>query len=60
MGGAYVKYVGGGSWICVYRFLVGTLEGKRLYEKPKCRRDGNLRMDLREIRSKNVEWIDLA
>ena len=32
--------------ICAYRLLVGTLEGKRLFEKLKGRRDGNLRMDL--------------
>jgi hypothetical protein len=51
---------GGWSWIYVYRLLMGTLEGKRLFEKPKGRRDGNLRMDLTEIGSKNIEWIDLA
>jgi hypothetical protein len=58
--GTYVKYGGGGSWICIYRLLVGTLEGRRLFEKPKGRCDGNLRMDLTEISSKNVDWIDLA
>jgi len=60
MGGAYAKYGERGDSICVCRLLVGTLEGKRLFEKPKGRRDGNLRMDLKEIGSKKVDWIDLA
>jgi hypothetical protein len=60
MGGTCSTYRGGGSSICVYRLLVRTPGGKRLFEKPKGRRDDNLRMDLKEIGSKKVEWIDLA
>jgi hypothetical protein len=35
--------------------VMGTLEGKRLFERRKGRRDGNLRMDLTEIGSKSVD-----
>jgi len=45
----------GRGLVCAYRLLVGTLKGKRLFEKPKGRRDGNLRMDLTEISSKSVD-----
>ena len=45
MGGAYVKYGGGGSLMCTYRILVGTLEGKRLFE--------NLKVELMVT----LEWI---
>jgi hypothetical protein len=30
-------------------FLVGKLEGKRLLERPRCRREDGIKMDLREI-----------
>jgi hypothetical protein len=32
-----------------YRFLVGKPEGTRPLERPRCRWEDNIRMDLREI-----------
>jgi hypothetical protein len=40
--------------------LVGKSEAKRLLGRPKCRFEDNIKMDLREIRWRNVNWIDLA
>jgi hypothetical protein len=42
-------------WICV-----GKLEGKRLLRRPTRRWVKNLKMDLREIGSDCMDWIDLA
>jgi hypothetical protein len=41
-------YGGGGS---AYRGLVGIPEGKRPGERPRCRWDFNIKIDLREIGS---------
>ena len=32
-----------------YRVLVGKPEGKRLLERPRCRWEDNIKMDLREV-----------
>jgi hypothetical protein len=32
-----------------YRILVGKLQGKRPLGRPKCRRDNDIRINLREI-----------
>jgi hypothetical protein len=37
--------------------LVEKSEGKRLLGRPRRRWDDNIRMDLREIRWKVVDWI---
>jgi hypothetical protein len=34
----------------VYRVLVGETEGKMLLGRPNCRQDGNIKMDLQEMR----------
>jgi hypothetical protein len=43
-----------------YRILVGKPEGKRPLGRPRCRREDNLGMDLREIGWGGMDWIDLA
>jgi hypothetical protein len=45
----------------VYRVLMGKLEGKRPLERPRCRWEVGIKMDLREIGwGGGVEWIHLA
>jgi len=43
-----------------YRVLVLKLEGKRQLGKPRHRWENNIRMDLKEIRWKGVDWSDLV
>jgi hypothetical protein len=43
-----------------YRILVGKPEGKRPLGRPRCRCENNIKMDLREIRLKVVDWNRLA
>jgi hypothetical protein len=49
-----------GEWGNVYRVLVGKPEGKRPLERPRCRWEDGIKMDLREIGWGGVEWIHLA
>jgi hypothetical protein len=44
----------------VYRVLVGKPEGKRPLERPRRRWKDGIKMDLREIVWRGVEWIHLA
>jgi hypothetical protein len=44
----------------VYRVLVGRPEGKRLLGRPRRRWEYNIKMDLREIRIDEANWIQLA
>jgi hypothetical protein len=44
----------------VYRVLVGKPKGKRTLERPRCRWEDGIKMDLREIGCRGVEWIHLA
>jgi hypothetical protein len=44
----------------VCRILVGRPEGKRPLERPKCRWEDNIKMDLREIGINDANWIQLA
>jgi hypothetical protein len=44
----------------VYRVLVGRPEGKRPLERPRRRWEGNIKMDLREIRIDGANCIQLA
>jgi hypothetical protein len=39
---------------------VGKPEGKRSLGRPRCRWEDNIRIDLREIASSGIDWIDLA
>jgi hypothetical protein len=44
----------------VYRVLVGKPEGKGPLERPRCRWEDGIKMDLREIGLGGVEWVHLA
>jgi hypothetical protein len=44
----------------VYRVLVGRPEGKRPVGRPRSRWEDNIKMDLREIRIDEANWIHLA
>jgi hypothetical protein len=44
----------------VYRILVWRPKGKRPLERPRCRWEGNIMMDLREIGIDGANWIWLA
>jgi hypothetical protein len=44
----------------VYRILVGKPEGKRPLGRHKHRWEDNIKMDLQEVRSGFVDWIELA
>jgi hypothetical protein len=44
----------------VYKVLVGKPEGKRLPGRPRRMWDDGIRMDLREIGLRGVDWIRLA
>jgi hypothetical protein len=44
----------------VYRVLVGEPEGKRALERPRCRWEDGIKMDLGEIGWGGVEWIHLV
>jgi hypothetical protein len=43
-----------------YSILVGRPEGRRPLERPRCRREDNIKMDLREIGFVDVDWIHWA
>jgi hypothetical protein len=44
----------------VYRILVGRPEGKRPLERPRCRWEDNIKMDLREKGIDGANYIQLA
>jgi hypothetical protein len=44
----------------VYRVLVGRPEGKRPLERPRRRRDNNIKIDLTGIGIDGANWIQLA
>jgi hypothetical protein len=44
----------------VYRVLVGRPEGKRPLERPRCRWEDNIKLDLREIGIDGANRIYLA
>jgi hypothetical protein len=43
-----------------YNILVGRPEGRRPLGRPRCRCEDNIKMDLREIRFGDVDWINWA
>jgi hypothetical protein len=43
-----------------YRALVGKPEGKRPLERPRCRWEDSIKMDLREVGCGGTDWVDLA
>jgi len=40
--------------------LVRKLEGKRPVEKPRCKWEDNIKVDLKEMGSEDVDWMHLA
>jgi hypothetical protein len=44
----------------LYKVFMGKLEGKRPLGRPRHRREDGIRMDLREIGLRGVDWIRLA
>jgi hypothetical protein len=44
----------------VYKVLVGKSEGKRPQGRPRRRWEDGIRIDLREIGLRSVDWIRLA
>jgi hypothetical protein len=44
----------------VYRVLVGKPEGKRPLGRPRCRWEGNIKMDLQEVVCGGMVWIEMA
>jgi hypothetical protein len=45
--------------INTYKILVGKHEGKRPRGRSGCRWEDNIRMDLRQISCKDVDWMHL-
>jgi hypothetical protein len=43
-----------------YNILVGRPEGRRPLGRPRCRWKDNIKIDLREIRFGDVDWIHLS
>ena len=43
-----------------YRVLVGNLEGNRPLERPRRRREDNIKMDVQEVGCGGMDWIELA
>jgi hypothetical protein len=43
-----------------YNILVGRSEGRRSIGRPRRRREDNIKMDIREIGFRDVDWIHLA
>jgi len=57
MGGACSEY---GERRSVYRVLVGKSEIKRPLQRPRRRREDNIKMDLQEVGRGDMDWIKLA
>ena len=39
---------------------MGNPQGKRLFGRPRRRWEGNIKMDLQEVGSGSMDWIELA
>jgi len=44
----------------VQRVLVGKPEGKRPLGRPRCRWEGNIKMDLQKVGGSRGDWMELA
>jgi hypothetical protein len=45
---------------CVYRVLVGKLEGRKPLGRPRHRWEDNIKMDLQEVGCGGMDWSELA
>jgi hypothetical protein len=54
----HVVHMGEGRGI--YRVLVGKPEGKRPLGRPSCRWEYNIKVDLQEVGSGGMDWLELA
>ena len=43
----------------IYRVLVGKPEGKRQLGRLRCRWEDNIKLDLQEVRCRDMDWIEL-
>jgi hypothetical protein len=43
-----------------YWILVGRPEGRRPLGRPRCRWEDNIKIDLQDVGSEGVDWIDMA
>jgi hypothetical protein len=55
-----MRWAGHGEERKVYKVLVGKPEGKGPLERPRRRWKDGIRMDLREIGLRGVDWVRLA
>jgi hypothetical protein len=46
------------EWRGVYRDFVGTPEGKRPLGRQRHRWEDNIKMDLQEVESGSIDWLD--
>ena len=44
----------------MHRVLVGKPEGKRPLGRPRCRWEGNIKMDFQEVGGGRRDWMELA
>ena len=44
----------------IYRVLVGKLEVKRQLGRPRCKWEDNIKMDVKDVGWRSMDWIDLA
>jgi hypothetical protein len=44
----------------VHRVLVGKPEGKRLFGRPRCRWEDNIKMDVQVVGGCHGDWMELA
>ena len=58
MGRGHVARMGEGRGI--YRVLVGKPEGKRRLGRPRYRWEDNIKMDLKEVGCRGMDWVELA
>ena len=56
--GGHIACMGEGRG--VYRVLVEKPEGRRTLGRPRHRWEDNIKMDLKEVRCEDMDWIEVA
>lgn len=51
---------GRGRHVACTHILVGKVEGRLLFTRPRPRWDDNIKMEFKEVRWEGVDWIDLT